>query len=200
MPASNDDRDLSHGWEAVAHDFVSNRSGDIGAATVEEWSKYLRPEQSVLDVGCGFGGTYTQNLIDKGVKVHGIDASRTLIQEYRKRFPGVLAECEAAEGSSFDDRKYDGIISVGFIFLLSDEDQNRILQKMARSLKKGGKLLFSSPYQTCEWDDLLTGRKSKSLGRETYIGILRPHGLSLADEYTDEGKNHYYGFQKNGSV
>ncbi|KZN14763.1 class I SAM-dependent methyltransferase [Marinomonas sp. TW1] len=197
MTTPTNHKDFSNGWEAVANEFVSMRSADIGAATVEDWCHFLQPRQSVLDVGCGVGGPYTQCLIDKGVKLHGIDASKTLIQEYRKRFPNVSAACEAAEESSFYDRKHDGILSVGFIFLLSEDNQNRVLQKMARALEDRGKLLFSSPYQTCEWEDSLTGRKSKSLGRQVYIDILRQHGLSLADEYTDEGKNHYYGFEKN---
>lgn len=107
-----------------------------------------------------------------------------------------MVKCEAAEDSVFYNRKYDGILSVGLIFLLSHEDQTKVLQKIASALKEGGRLLFSSPYQICEWDDLSTGRKSASLGRETYINILRQAGLRLTDEYTDEGENHYYDFQK----
>ncbi|MEX2506734.1 MAG: class I SAM-dependent methyltransferase [Pseudohongiellaceae bacterium] len=200
MPTSSNSDDLSNGWEAIASKFISIGSWDIGAATVEGWSKFLQPGQTVLDVGCGFGGPYTQGLVDKGFNVYGIDASETLIQEYQRRFPGVTVKCEAAEDSVFYDRKYDGILSVGLIFLLSHEDQTRVLQKMAIALKEGGKLLFSSPHQICEWDDLSTGRKSTSLGRGMYIDILRQHGLSLNDEYTDEGENHYYDFQKNAAL
>lgn len=196
VPTSRNSKDSSNGWEAIANAFISTRRWDIGAQIIEDWSKFLRPGQAVLDVGCGCGGPYTQCLIDRGVKVYGIDASQTLIHEYEKRFPGVMASCEAAEESVYYGLKYEAILSVGLIFLLSNEDQAKVLQKMAIALKKGGKLLFSSPYQICEWDDLSTGRKSTSLGREMYIDILSQHGLKLADEYTDEGQNHYYDFQK----
>ncbi len=188
--------DLSNGWEASAEDFISGRSRNIGAATVKEWSKSFAKGQHLLDVGCGFGGSYTQNLIDRSITVHGIDASGSLIAEHQRRFPTALTRHEAAEQSDFFAQQYDGILSVGFMFLLSPANQERVLSKMAGVLKENGKLLFSSPYQICEWNDLLTGRKSVSLGRDRYIGIMEKHGLSLIDEYTDEGNSHYYNFCK----
>ncbi|MFZ9585558.1 MAG: SAM-dependent methyltransferase, partial [Pseudohongiellaceae bacterium] len=92
----------------------------------------------------------------------------------------------------------DGVLSIGLIFLLSEKAQISVLHKIAVSLKAGGRFLFSSPYQVCEWDDLSTGRKSRSLGRERYVSILEVHGMSLVNEYTDEGESHYFEFQKNG--
>ncbi len=200
MLSSGNNEDLSNGWEAIANDFISIATWNIGSTTVENWSNSFRPGQTILDVGCGFGGSYTQCLIDNGIKIYGIDASQTLIQEYQKRFPGVLVECEAAENSLYFGREFDGIISVGLIFVLSHEDQILVLQKIAIALKEGGRLLFSSPYQICDWDDLLTCKKSVSLGREMYVNILQKHGLSLISEYTDEGENHYYDFQKSGAL
>jgi len=196
----NDKKDSSNGWEAVADEFMSYRSSSIGVATIRRWAEPIQTGQAVLDVGCGFGGHYTQILIDKGLVTHGIDASPTLLQQYLKRFPAALARCEAAESSSFFDRDYDGVLSVGLIFLLAPEDQILVLQRMASALKAGGKFIFTSPHQICDWDDLSTGRKSRSLGREAYVDILQRQGLSLIDEYTDEGENHYFDFQKYNSV
>lgn len=199
MPTSGKDEDSSNGWEAIANDFISIASWDIGAATVIGWSSFLAPGQAVLDVGCGFGGAYTQDLIEREIEIYGIDASRTLILEHQKRFPKVLVRSEPAEESSLFDREFDGVLSVGLIFLLSQEKQRLVLGRMASSLKEGGRLLFTSPYQVCEWNDLLTGKKSVSLGREMYVEALQKHGLRLKDEYTDEGGNHYYDFEKASS-
>jgi SAM-dependent methyltransferase len=187
--------DFSYGWEAIAQEFISSRSS-IGLETIENWGKSLEPRQVLLDVGCGFGDPYTQYFIDKGVSVYGIDASKTLVQEYERRFPEAIAKCESAETSPFFDKKFDAILSVGLIFLLPHSTQILVLRKMAVALKEGGNLLFSSPCQIVDWDDLLTGRKSMSLGREKYINTLNEHDLSLINEYTDEGNNHYYYFQK----
>lgn len=160
------------------------------------WSSFLDPGQAVLDVGCGFGGSYTRGLTEKGIEVYGIDASETLILEHQKRFPNAFVRCELAEESSLFNREFDGVLSVGLIFLLSKEKQRMVLEKMAASVKEGGRLLFSSPFQVCDWNDLLTGKKSVSLGRNMYIDFLQKHGLRLIGEYTDEGENHYYDFKK----
>ncbi|NLD38355.1 MAG: class I SAM-dependent methyltransferase [Desulfatiglans sp.] len=196
MPTSSKGEDPSNGWESVAKEFISIASWDIGAATVMSWSSFLKPGQAVLDVGCGFGGSYTKGLTEKGIEVYGIDASDTLILEHQKRFPKAFVRCEPAEESSLFNREFDGVLSVGLIFLLSHEKQRMVLEKMADSVKEGGRLLFSSPFQVCDWTDLLTGKRSASLGRDIYVETLQKHGLRLIGEYTDEGENHYFDFQK----
>jgi hypothetical protein len=80
------------------------------------------------------------------------------------------------------------------MFLLSAEDQKRVLHKAANALNPKGRLLFTAPWQACEWDDMLTGRRSRSLGRQVYVQELAEQGLSLAAEYVDEGENHYFDF------
>lgn len=196
MPTLGKGEDSSNGWESVAKEFISIASWDMGAATVMSWSSFLEPGQAVLDVGCGFGGSYTIGLTEKGIEVYGIDASETLILEHQKRFPRAFVRCEPAEESSLFNREFDGVLSVGLIFLLSREKQRMVLEKMAASVKEGGRILFSSPFQVCDWNDLLTGKKSVSLGRDMYIETLQKHGLRLIGEYTDEGENHYYDFKK----
>jgi len=196
VTALNHHNDSSNGWESIAKEFLACPTSNVGATLVENWGKSFEARQEILDVGCGFGGTYTQGLLDRGIKVYGIDASETLIQEHSKRFPSILTKCEAAETSSFFERKFDGILSVGLIFMLSPEAQIEVLNNIAISLNEGGKFLFSSPHQICDWDDLSTGRKSLSLGRETYVNFLQQNGLLLTGEYTDEGESHYFDFQK----
>jgi 2-polyprenyl-3-methyl-5-hydroxy-6-metoxy-1,4-benzoquinol methylase len=198
MPSSNHEADPSNGWEAIAQQFMGYRTSNIGAAIVSSWAKSFERGDAVLDIGCGFGGNYTDDLTNRELKIYGIDASRTLIDEYQKKFPGAPSKCEAAEESSFFGRTFDGVLSIGLIFLLSEKAQISVLHKMAAALKAGGRFLFSSPYQACEWADLSTGRKSRSLGREKYVSILEVHGMSLVNEYTDEGESHYFEFQKNG--
>lgn len=196
MATAEKNNDLSNGWDAIANDFIRIRRINIGLSIMAQWTKTLDRGQSVLDVGCGFGGMYTQLFLDRGLNVYGIDPSQTLIGEYRRRYPEVVAKCEAAEASSFYDTHFDGIVSVGLIFLLAEPDQVTVLQKMGETLKIGGGLLFTAPYQLCEWDDLLTARKSRSLGKARYLNILEPYGLELAAEFTDEGESHYYSFVK----
>ena len=188
--------DLSNGWELIADSFIAKRNSGIGVTNVKIWAESLEPGATVLDIGCGFGGPYTQLLINAGFIVYGIDASPTFIKEYQRRFPQAEAKCEAAEASSYFDRKFDGVVAIGLMFILSEEAQLKVLQKVASSLNAGGKFLFTSPYQICTWQDILTGRQSKSLGKEAYVREMLNQGLLLAGEYSDEGENHYFDFRK----
>jgi len=186
--------DPSNGYEAIAHDFVAGRvrSRVIGVATVREWARDLPRGSAVLDVGCGTGIPISQTLIDLGLRVHGVDASPSMIAAFRARFPDAPSECAPAETATMLDRSYDAVISWGLIFLLSPETQSAVIRRMGGALVDGGRLLFTAPREAGTWSDNLTGLTSHSLGRETYVRLLRDAGLTPAGSALDEGENHYY--------
>lgn len=192
--------DLSEGWDAVAGAFMAARSG-IGAGLVRGWAgKSLPPGADILDVGCGSGVPIAEGLIADGFAVWGVDASPRLVAAFEARFPGVPVACEAAQESAFFARAFDGVIAVGLVFLLAEEDQRRVIARMAAALKPGGRLLFSAPLERCEWKDSLTGRRSVSLGRAAYGELLAAAGLSLCGTRSDEGGNSYFEAVKPGPL
>jgi SAM-dependent methyltransferase len=185
--------DRSNGYEAAAAEFMARRTrSPIGAAVVRQWASSLPQEAAVLDLGCGPGVPISQALIDEGLRVHGVDASPTLITAFRARFPQALAECAAVEDSQFFGRAFDAVVAWGLMFLLSPENQATLIRKVAGVLNPGGKFLFTAPERACEWQDVLTGQTSVSLGSKRYEEILRSAGLLLDEEADDEGDNHYY--------
>jgi len=121
-----------------------------------------------------------------------VDASARMIEAFRKRFPDAHAECAAVEDSDFFRRAFDGVVAWGLMFLLPPDAQATLIPKIARTLKHGGKLVFTAPTQKCSWPDALTGRESFSLGGERYRQLLHTEGLVLDGEESDEGNNHYY--------
>lgn len=171
---------------------MSIRSKSIGVATVRNWADSLPLSGSVLDLGCGHGMPISRALIDEGLAVYGIDASPSLIAAFRSSFPNAPAECSAIEDSQFFGREFDGVIAWGLLFLLAPDVQKTLLHKVALALRPGGRFLFTAPHQVCEWLDNLTGRKSVSLGSDTYRKIVELEGLALVGEAEDEGGNHYY--------
>jgi SAM-dependent methyltransferase len=182
--------DKSRGYEALAQRFVSTRSPTIGAASVRDWSRKLPRGASVLDLGCGFGMPVSAVLTDEGFEVYAVDASPTLIEAYRQRFPGARVECAAAEDSTCFDRRFDGIVAWGLMFLVPADIQRDVIGKAARALAPGGKLLFTSGAEADIWHDAMTGRESISLGAEEYRTILRNAGLTVEDEMSDEGETY----------
>lgn len=184
--------DKSEGWDGVANEFVATRSS-IGAALIRSWAEHNVPRPgSVLDVGCGSGVPVAEALIDRGLEVFGVDASPTLIAAFRRRFPIAHSACEPAQESAFFHRSFDAAVAIGLVFLLSPIDQRRVIGRIAEKLKPGGRLLFTAPRERCEWNDVLTGRLSCSLGEDAYARLLDEAGLMLVGCLNDEGGNNHY--------
>ncbi len=187
------EKDPSNGYEAVATEFIAGRQqSGVGVATVRAWGRSLPQGATILDLACGFGVPNSQALINDGFVIYGVDASPSLIAEFRGRFPDVNVACEAVEDSRFFDRTFDGVIAVGLLFLLSEDSQRDLIRRVGLALNSGGRFLFTSPAQSCTWTDILTGRESLSLGADAYKAIIADARLNLVAEHSDEGDNHYY--------
>lgn len=183
--------DPSAGWEAIATTFATTRS-DVGTEVVKRWTKYLRPAGTIVDIGCGTGMPISKALVAEGFDVFGIDPSPTLLSAFRRNLPGAEAACEAAEISRFFDRKFDAAVAVGLMFLLPEESQRAVIERVGEALRPGGHFLFSAPRQVCQWNDILTGRLSLSLGEERYSQLLAGAGCHLVGGYLDDGSNYYF--------
>lgn len=185
-------RDGSNGWDDIADIFIAARDRSvIGADVVRAWTRHLPRGAAVLDLGCGTGVPIAQVLGEEGFSVYGVDASPTLLAEFRRRFPRMHAACEPVETSAFFGRRFEGVVAIGLVFLLPADVQRSLILKAASALGPGGRFLFTAPAQACTWADLMTGRESRSLGADAYTELLAEAGLVLAGNATDEGANHY---------
>ncbi len=182
----------SKGYEKFAAEFQRKRNPAIGPITVRNWAKRLAPGASVLDLGCGYGVPISEVLLQDGFAVHGVDASPTLVAQFRERFPGVPVECNSIESSPFFHRTFDAAVAWGLMFLLSPEIQQLLIAKVARALNKNGRFLFTAPHQECTWTDVLSRQHSISLGREWYEKELNANGLVITGNDEDQGNNYYF--------
>ncbi|MGB2667191.1 MAG: class I SAM-dependent methyltransferase [Candidatus Acidiferrum sp.] len=185
-------QDKSNGYEQVAGRFMSARNPRIGAAIIREWSRTVPPRSIILDLGCGHGVPISQTLIEEGFTIFGVDASRTLIEAFRKRFPNAFVECAGVEDSEFFQRTFDGVVACGLMFLMPEDTQSLVIHKVVRALNPNGRFLFTSPKEIVKWRDALTDRESLSLGAKRYHEILDAEGLAVVGERSDEGGNYYY--------
>src|SRR5215472_2246719 len=192
--------DRSNGYEGVAREFLagrgSGRSTGVGVNAVRRWAQALPHGAAVIDLGCGAGFPITEVLVAEGLNVFGVDASPSFVAAFRRNLPNTPVVCEAVQDSTFFNRHFDAVLVWGLMFLLSPEDQRRLIQRIADILVPGGRLLFTSPAEPLVWNDAMTGLESRSLGAEEYRRQLSAVGLSVSGEYEDEGQNHYYDVRK----
>jgi cyclopropane fatty-acyl-phospholipid synthase-like methyltransferase len=183
--------DRSNGYERVAAEFLagrgSARSTGIGATTVRDWACTLRPGAVVIDLGCGSGFPITEVLFAEGLNVYAVDAAPSLVQAFRRNFPNTPVACEPVESSRFSDRMFDAVVAWGLIFLLSPEEQRRLLQRVGHILAPGGRLLFTSCAEPLVWNDANDGiRVTLSWSRRIPQEAFSSRRV-VRSEYDDEG-------------
>lgn len=190
------DHDGSEGYESIADDFVAARS-DIGADVIRAWSRRHIPDAgSVLDIGCGSGLPITQAVVNEGFNAYGVDAAASLVQKFRTNLPQTPIACERFQDSDFFHRQFDAIISIGLIFLLKPDDQALLIRKSSAALTSGGRMIFSAPKQICEWTDILSGRRSRSLGEIAYATLIADADMTLVKCLADDWDNNYFDISK----
>jgi SAM-dependent methyltransferase len=188
--------DRSNGYESIAIEFLAGRgsahSAGIGTKAVRARARKLPRGAVVIDLGCGSGFPITEVLVAEGLNIYALDGAPSFVQAFRRNFPNIPIACEAVEESAFFDRTFDAVLAWGLIFLLTPEEQRRLLQRIANVLAPGGRLLFTAGPESSVWTDAMTGLESRSLGAEEYRRQLSAVGLSVNSEYEDEGRNHYF--------
>ncbi len=183
--------DPASGWDAIADRFAALRS-EIGSDVVHRWARQLPSGAEIVDIGCGTGWPVAGVLADAGLAVSGIDPSRTLLAAFHETLPDAPTACELVQTNSFFDRRFDGAVAIGVLFLLSETDQRSAIARIAAALRPGGRLFFSAPRVACRWRDTLTGRMSLSLGEGGYRPLPAERGFDLLDLSNGARGNDYF--------
>ncbi|MFQ5922274.1 MAG: class I SAM-dependent methyltransferase [Anaerolineales bacterium] len=101
----------------------------------------LKPEDKVLDVGCGTGIWVDRLHREFGITGFGIDISSQSLRTATKESPKSLSFL-CAEGSvlPYRDGSFDAVISLDVLEHI--EDQRRCLEEMSRVISPGGSLFL----------------------------------------------------------
>lgn len=98
--------------------------------------------KNILIPGFGYGRN-AQVFIDSGIKITGIEISKTAIEKSKKHFG---SETKVYHGSvaemPFDNLKYDGIYSYSLIHLLDSESRKKLIHDCYNQLNEGGYMIF----------------------------------------------------------
>ncbi|WP_040212713.1 class I SAM-dependent methyltransferase [Clostridium polynesiense] len=111
--------------------------------------KYFPKDGEILDIGAG-PGRYSLEMLKKGYKVSLLDISinELKIAENKITESGLKAEnyfCKSAiQLNEFPENKYDGVLLMGPLYHIHEEEiRTKVLKDTYRILKKGGTALIS---------------------------------------------------------
>lgn len=97
---------------------------------------------SVLDVGCGTGG-HAQILAEHfGCIISGVDPSRGMLAEARRRLPDADLRLGVAEDLPFTDGSFDAAL---MLLVVHHVDRQAAFAEINRVLRRSGRLLISTP-------------------------------------------------------
>ncbi len=158
----------------------------------------LKPNDDILEIGVGMG-RFTFSLLEKGLKITGIDLSEDMLERFRK-FAGknpnlTLIKGDVEKLSNFTNKKFDAII--GFFILHHLENLDKSFESIHRRLKKNGQVGFIEP-NLFNLLYYLQFTLSKDMSWEGEKGILNMTKANITRKLSDNGFEvtnfRYFGF------
>lgn len=96
-----------------------------------------KPGERILDVGCGTGHL-TAQIAETGAQVIGTDASSTMIQQAREKYPSLRFEVMDAREIAFPE-PFDAVFSNATLHWI--KEPARVVAGIAKALRPGGRFV-----------------------------------------------------------
>lgn len=175
------------------HDLFHNEMNEkeYDRNLLDSFSTRFNSDSLICDAGCGPSGHIGRHLIEKGLRVIGVDISEKCVKLARFYNSDMNFGCAEISNMPFDDKTFDGLISYYSIINTPKIYINRIFTEFSRVLKTDGYLLVAVKAGTSEGyiDDLL-GIKTKIYStlftQEEIVGYFSKAGFLL--EFFDKRK------------
>ncbi len=110
---------------------------------LDSFSELLESGASVCDAGCGPSGHIGKYLLDKGLKITGVDISDRCVEMASEYNPEIRFIRGDIVNMSFPDESFDGVISYYSIINTPKKHLGRIFAEFNRILKPRGYLLVA---------------------------------------------------------
>lgn len=192
--------------------------------SINEFKKYTKSGDKILDVGCGGGRVFSQ-LKELGIDFDyvGIDNSQGMITEAIKANPGGKFHIMDMTSLCFSDESFDQIwVIASFHHLQSRSERVKALSEFKRVLKPGGLVCmtnwnfsqkkFWSPWFQIKrlFDKVIVpwkNNKQEVLGNRYYHGfylhelrkLFKQSGFEIVDEFY-EGKDSKVGWSNGKNI
>lgn len=118
---------------------------------IADFSRRLKPNSSILDVGCGTGYPIDFFLSERGFRITGIDSSAKMIEKAAS-LKLKNTEYHVAELFGFrTEKKFDAIIAFDCLWHICHDNQKYIYGTIASLIKKADILFLHTEKKTAKF-------------------------------------------------
>ena len=186
---------VEQGYNKIAEDYYTHRNLNKFNTELEKFVVLLSDDAHVLDVGCGAGIPTAKFLVNKGIKVTGIDLSDTMLHLARKNVPtGEFIKMDMNE-IEFSENSFDGIISVFALFHVPKEKHFEIFKKFFEIIKPGAILLINTGVSESEGTSRFFGVPMfwSNFSPKITLDLVKKAGFSIiSEEILQKGGEYQY--------
>ena len=122
-------------YNKIAAIYYSNRDLTKFNGELDKFIELLPKEAHILDAGCGAGIPTAKYLVNKGLKVTGVDISDTMLKMARNNVPEGNFLNQDLNNLDFEKESFDGLISVYTLFHIPKNKHEDIFRKFFELLK-----------------------------------------------------------------
>jgi SAM-dependent methyltransferase len=154
---------------------------------LDKFTSLLPDKASILDIGCGSAEPIAHYFIESGYDVTGVDASSSLIDLCRQRFPQNHWHIADMRQLALWKR-FDGLIAWHSLFHLTSQDQQALFDVFDRHASDSATLMFTAGPDHGETIGSLFGTPlyHASLSFEEYEALLGERGFHIVDHVVED--------------
>ncbi len=105
----------------------------------EEFSRYVRKNDLIADIGCGYGRTLNELHMAGYTDLVGYDFSENMIARGKRQFPYLDLNLMRDGRTALPDGSADAVILFAVLTcIVSDDEQEKLISEIKRILKPGG--------------------------------------------------------------
>lgn len=143
MDKSNMKNLVRQGYNLAADNYAVGRDVFKNSKYLEILDQMIKPNSTVLDIGCGNGNPVDKYLSDHGHSIIGIDISEKQIELAKKNFPNQTFELRDMSDVQLGEFKVDAVVSFYAIFHIPREEHAELFKKINSFLPIGGLMLVT---------------------------------------------------------
>lgn len=138
---------MQRSYDTVAADYAALAANELGqkhadAQLLETFSKALAGSGRCLDLGCG-PGHLTNYLSEQGIETEGMDISRGMIRQARKRYPGLTFKKGDLWRLKYKDNEFAAVLAKDLLQHVPEQRLQDAFLHMRRLIEPNGALLLA---------------------------------------------------------